>query len=281
VRQDAIDRIVTLALDEDLGGAGDVTSCALIPADSRGKAEFLVKEPLVLAGIEAVRRTFLAVDPSVEIAFSISEGARVEPGTRVGTASGSIRSLLKGERTALNFLQRLSGVATVAARAAAALQGTRCRVLDTRKTTPGWRALEKSAVRAGGAGNHRFCLADGVLIKDNHIAAVGSIGEAVRRARLSVHHLMKIEVEVRDLAGADEALQAGAEVILLDNMDLAGLRQAVKRIAGRAQVEASGGVTLEQLPEIAATGVDFISMGALTHSARAMDISLKITPRGP
>jgi nicotinate-nucleotide pyrophosphorylase (carboxylating) len=181
--------------------------------------------------------------------------------TSLGKVTGPLRSILTAERTALNFLQRLSGIATASSRAAKALEGTRCRVLDTRKTTPGWRTLEKAAVRAGGATNHRFGLYDGILIKDNHLAAVGSIREAVRRARAAAHHLMKVEVEVVDLAGVAEAVAAGAAVEIVD---------------GRALTEASGGITLERLREVADAGVDFVSMGALTHSARAMDISLEV-----
>lgn len=274
-----IDRLIALALEEDLGSAGDVTTNALVPAEATGVAEFLVKEPLVLAGLEVARRTFAVVDSRLEVDFTARAGERIASRQVVGTVRGPLRGILTGERTALNFLQRLSGVASAAARAAQALAGTRCRVLDTRKTTPGWRTLEKEAVRAGGGANHRFGLYDGVLIKDNHIAAVGSISEAVRRARASVHHLMKVEVEVVDLAGVDEALAAGADVLLLDNMDTATMHKAVQRVGGRALVEASGGITLERLPEIAAAGVDFVSMGALTHSARAMDISLEIVQR--
>ncbi len=277
---DALDRLVALALEEDLGSAGDVTSLALLPPDLMGEGELLVKEELVLAGIEPVLRTFRAVDPRVEVSFSAAEGQRIKKGTVIGKIRGSMRSILTGERTALNFIQRLSGVATNAARASDALTGTRTRILDTRKTTPGWRTLEKNAVRVGGGVNHRFGLYDGVLIKDNHIAAVGSITDAVKRAREHVHHLMKVEVEVVDLKGVDEALAAGADVILLDNMELETMAQAVQKIAGRAKVEASGGVTLERLPAIAKTGVDFVSMGALTHSARAMDISLEVHGRG-
>jgi nicotinate-nucleotide pyrophosphorylase (carboxylating) len=270
------DRLIALALEEDLGSAGDVTSQALIPADQRGRAEFLAKEPLVLAGIEAVRRTFHAVDPAIEVSFAFADGASIATRRVVGTVHGPLRAILIGERTALNFLQRLSGIATATSQAAKALEGTRCRVLDTRKTTPGWRVLEKAAVRAGGGKNHRFGLFDGVLIKDNHIAAVGSIGEAVRRARASVHHLMKVEVEVVDLAGVEQALTAGADVLLLDNMDTPTMKKAVALVAGRAQTEASGNITLARLSEVADAGVDFVSMGALTHSARGMDISLEV-----
>ena len=273
---DGLDRLIALALDEDLGSAGDVTTQALVPATALGRAELWAKEPMIVAGTEAARRALQAVDPALEVRFAVADGEGVEPRKVLGTVVGSLRSILIGERTALNLLQRLSGVATATARAAKALEGTRCQVLDTRKTTPGWRALEKAAVRAGGGKNHRFGLYDGVLIKDNHIAAVGSIGEAVRRARAGAHHLLKIEVEVVDLKGVDEALAAGAEVILLDNMDTGAIRAAVERIGGRARTEASGGITLERLPEIAAAGVDFVSMGALTHSARGMDISLEV-----
>ena len=276
---DLVDRLIALALEEDLGSAGDVTSQALIPPDQQGTAEFLAKEPLVLAGTEVARRVFHAVDPRIEVVFTLADGASVPARRVVGTVRGPLRAILIGERTALNFLQRLSGVATTTARAAAALEGTRCRVLDTRKTTPGWRALEKAAVRAGGGTNHRFGLFDGVLVKDNHIAAVGSIAEAVRRARAAAHHLMKVEVEVVDLAGVDQALAAGADAVLLDNMDTATMQAAVERIAGRARTEASGGIGLERLREVAAAGVDFISMGALTHSARGVDISLEVAVR--
>jgi len=273
---DHVDRLIALALEEDLGSAGDVTTQALVPAEQQGWAEFLAKEPLVLAGSEVVRRTFAAVDPSVKVELLFPDGARVADRKIIGRVTGALRSILIAERTALNFMQRLSGVATASARAADALQGTRCRVLDTRKTTPGWRTLEKAAVRAGGATNHRFGLYDGVLIKDNHIAAVGSIREAVRRARASAHHLMKVEVEVVDLAGVAEAVAAGAEILLLDNMDTPTMAKAVEIIAGRAQTEASGGITLDRLREVAGAGVDFVSMGALTHSARGMDISLEV-----
>ncbi len=273
---DAIDRLIALALEEDLGGAGDVTTSALVPASASGRAEFLAKEPMVVAGTDAARRAMRAVDPSLEVRFAVADGKAVERGQVFGDVRGALCSILTAERTALNLLQRLSGVATAASRACGALAGTSCKVLDTRKTTPGWRALEKAAVRAGGGVNHRFGLYDGVLIKDNHIAAVGSIGEAVRRARAGAHHLLKIEVEVVDLAGVDQALAAGAEIILLDNMDDAAIRAAVQRIAGRAKTEVSGGVTEERLPKIAAAGADFVSMGALTHSARGMDISLEV-----
>lgn len=273
---DQVDRLIALALEEDLGSAGDVTSQALVPADQQGRAGFLAKEPLVLAGTDVVRRVFQAVDPSIIVAFSAADGATVRDRQVFGTVTGPLRAILVGERTALNFLQRLSGVATNTARTVKALEGIGLRVLDTRKTTPGWRVIEKAAVRSGGGTNHRFGLFDGVLIKDNHIAAVGSIAEAVRRARAAAHHLMKVEVEVVDLRGVDEAVAAGADVLLLDNMDTPTMKKAVEKIGGRAKTEASGGIRLERLPEIAAVGVDFVSMGALTHSSRGVDISLEV-----
>ena len=277
---DQVDRLIALALEEDLGSAGDVTSQALVPESQQGRAEFLAKEALVLAGTDVVRRVFRAVDPTIKVDLPHADGASIADRQVFGTVQGPLRAILVGERTALNFLQRLSGVATNTARAVGAMQGTRLKVLDTRKTTPGWRVLEKAAVRAGGGTNHRFGLFDGVLIKDNHIAAVGSIGEAVRRARASVHHLMKVEVEVVDLAGVDEALAAGADVLLLDNMDTPTMAKAVQRVAGRARTEASGGITLERLREVAGAGVDFVSMGALTHSSRGVDISLEVQAAG-
>lgn len=264
-------RLIALALEEDLG-PGDVTS-ALVP-DGDGRAKLLAKQPLVLAGTEAFEAVFAELGRS-RIGWEAADGDAVGPGEVLGRIEGPSRELLMGERTALNLLQRLSGVATMARAAANAVAGTRAKVVDTRKTTPGLRALEKAAIRAGGCTNHRFGLFDGVLIKDNHITAVGGIKPAVERARAEVHHLLKIEVEVSSLAEAEEALAAGADVIMLDNMPLDAMAEAVERIDGRALVEASGNVTLERLGAIAGTGVDLISMGALTHSAPAADISLK------
>ena len=265
-------QLITLALAEDLGPQ-DLTS-ALLPADLLGAATVRAKEVLVLSGFEAFEAAFEAVDPRVQVDWHVAEGVEVQAGAAIGTVSGPARSLLTGERLALNLLQRLCGVATMAHQAATAVRGTRAKVVDTRKTTPGMRALQKAAVRHGGAKNHRFGLFDGVLIKDNHIAALGSITAAVERAREVAHHLVRVEVEVDRLDQLDEALAAAADLILLDNMDLDTMRTAVARTAGRALLEASGGVTLARLPEIAATGVDFISMGALTHSAPAADIAL-------
>lgn len=268
--------LVDLALAEDVG-PGDLTS-ALIPADHHGRAVLLAKTPLVLSGTDVFRLVFERVDPNVQVNFHHEDGAGLEPGTEVAEVVGSTRSLLVGERTALNFVQRLSGVATMARAAAQAVAETGARVVDTRKTTPGFRVLEKAAVAHGGATNHRFGLFDGVLIKDNHVDAMGSITAAVAAARRTAHHLVKVEVEVRDLAELDEALAARADVVLLDNMDDAMLRAAVEKnraASHPAVLEASGGVTLERLPHLAATGVDLISMGALTHSAPSADLSLK------
>ena len=274
-----IDRLIDLALDEDLGSAGDITTNATIEAAAAGCARFLAKEPLVVAGLDIARRVFARLDDRCRVNFMVEEGALVAAGQEFGVVEGPYRALLTGERTALNFLQRLSGIATASRQAAELLAGTNCQILDTRKTTPGWRVLEKAAVRTGGAHNHRFGLFDGVLIKDNHIAAVGSIAEAVRRARQATHHLIRVEVEVEDMAQVDEALAAGADVLMLDNMSLEQMREAVARIQGRARTEASGGIRHDRLRAIAETGVDFISMGAITHSARAVDISLNVQPK--
>lgn len=276
---DFLDRLIELALDEDLGAAGDVTTQALISPDAHGEAELWVKEPLVLAGCAAFARVFFAVDPEVEVHFSARDGDVISERRKVASLRGRLRSLLIAERTALNIIQRTSGIATLARQAAQAVAGSGLRVLDTRKTSPGMRALSKEAVRAGGASNHRFGLFDGVLIKDNHLAAVGgSVREALRRAREHAPRLVKIEVEVASLRQLDEALDAKADIILLDNMTDEQVRDAVERVKGQAQLEVSGGVTLERLPKLAALGVDFVSLGALTHSARAMDLSLEILP---
>ncbi len=265
-------RAIALALEEDFG-PGDVTS-SLIDADATGRATVLVKSPLVLAGQDAFVEVFRQVDASMTVRFDVPDGTALSPGDSAGEVSGSARSILMAERTALNLLQRMCGIASMSRRAADAVAGTKARVVDTRKTTPAWRALEKAAVRAGGCHNHRFGLFDGVLIKDNHVASKGGVRAAIEAARSSAHHLLKIECEVDSLEQLEEALAAGADVVLLDNMDDATMTEAVRITAGRAILEASGGVTLERLPSIAKTGVDLISMGALTHSAKAADISL-------
>ena len=277
--RDSLDRLIDLALEEDLGAAGDVTTEALVPAEALGQAELWAKEPMILSGLDAFRRAFERFDARVRTTALAEPGQAVGPKACVARVEGPLRSLLSAERTALNLVQRASGIATLARQAVDAVgkvKGSRLRVLDTRKTGPGWRVLAKQAVRDGGAGCHRFGLFDGVLIKDNHLAAVGSVKEALRRARAHASHLTGIEVEVTSLEQLDEALGEGADVIMLDNMADPLIREAVKRTAGRAKLEVSGGVTLDRLPVLAKLGVDFVSMGALTHSARAMDLSLEI-----
>ncbi|MDR0964978.1 MAG: carboxylating nicotinate-nucleotide diphosphorylase [Myxococcales bacterium] len=273
---DSIDRLIELALDEDLGSAGDITTNATIGAQARGRACFLAKAPLVVAGLDIAKRVFDRLDARCLLTCHVKEGDAVAAGQRFATIEGPYRALLTGERTALNFLQRLSGIATATRRAVEALDGTGCQLLDTRKTTPGWRALEKAAVRTGGGHNHRFGLFDGVLIKDNHIEAVGSIAETIRRTRAATHHLLRIEVEVESMAQVEEALAAGADVLMLDNMDLDAMCAAVRHIDGRALTEASGGIRTDRLRAVAETGVTVISMGAITHSAGSVDISLDV-----
>lgn len=287
MQQDYLDRLIALALDEDLGAAGDVTSQALIPPDAEGSAELVAKEQLVLAGMEAFIRVFKTVDPDVEVELVRRDGEEIKPKVVAARCHGRMRSLLAAERTALNIVQRAAGIATLAQQAMTSVRGSKLKVLDTRKTPPGMRALAKDAVRMGGAANHRFGLFDGVLIKDNHIAAVGgSVSEALRLAKAHGPRLTKIEIEVTNLKQLAEAIEGGADVVMLDNMDDAQIREAVKLTAGRVPLEVSGGVTLDRLPRLAKLGVDFVSMGALTHSARAMDLSLEITsaavrkPRG-
>ena len=266
-----LEETVTRALAEDLGG-GDVTTAAIVPAGARARAVISQKAPGVVFGLEAAQLTFRQLDPGVEFEILGPEGEWREGG-EVLAVVGAARALLSAERTALNFLQRLSGVATLAARCVQAIDGTRAQILDTRKTTPGLRELEKAAVVAGGARNHRAGLYDAILIKENHVAIAGGVGAAVRLARSAAPELA-LEVECRTPAEVDEALDAGAPRILLDNMTPDELRAAVARVAGRAELEASGGVTLQTLRAVAATGVDFVSVGALTHSAPALDLSL-------
>jgi nicotinate-nucleotide pyrophosphorylase (carboxylating) len=266
---------VARALAEDVG-PGDVTTEATVEARAWARAVITQKAPGVLFGFEVTEAVFTALDPAVSIERLAPEGEWREGGPVLGL-EGSARALLTAERTALNFLGHLSGVATLAARYVREVAGTGARILDTRKTTPGLRALEKAAVAAGGATNHRAGLSDAVLIKENHISHAGGIAEAVRRARAAAPDL-PLEVEARALAEVDEALEAGAPWILLDNMSVPELREAVLRVGGRAKLEASGGITLETVRDAAATGVDFISVGALTHSAPALDLSLILEP---
>ncbi len=268
--------LVQRALAEDIG-PGDVTTDAIVPAPARARALITQKAPGAVFGIEPAELAFLALDPDARLRRLVEEGRWRAEGGPVLEIEGRARALLSAERTAINFLAHLSGIATFAASAGDEIRGTGAQVLDTRKTTPGLRALEKAAVAAGGARNHRFGLYDAILIKDNHIAAAGTIAAAVERARASAPELAAtLEVEVRDAAEIDEALALGVPRLLLDNMDEHQLRAAVEQVAGRAELEASGNVTLPTLRSRAATGVDWISMGALTHSARALDLSLTL-----
>ena len=266
---------VACALAEDLG-TGDVTSAATVDENARARAEITQKAPGVLFGLDAAEEAFRQLDPDVATERLAPEGEWREGGPVLAVA-GRTRALLGAERTALNFLQRLSGVATATALAVEQVAGTGARILDTRKTTPGLRALEKAAVRAGGGFNHRTGLYDAILIKENHAAAAGGVGEAVRRAKAASPDV-PLEVECRNVAEVDEALAAGATRLLLDNMPPERLREAVDHVAGRATLEASGGITLGNLREVAQTRVEFISIGALTHSAAALDLSLTLEP---
>jgi len=271
-----IEPVVRMALAEDLGRAGDVTAQACIPEGARMRAVFAARKAGVLAGIDCVRLAVLAMDPNASIALKLRDGDAFEAGTVLAEVEADARAFLAAERTALNLLGRLCGIATLTRAYVEAVAGTKARIADTRKTTPGLRALEKHAVLCGGGVNHRFGLDDAILIKDNHVAVCGGVGEAVRSARASVGHLMKVEVEVDGLDQLDEALAAGPDVIMLDNFTLPMLREAVSRTAGRITLEASGGVNLETVRGIAETGVDVISVGALTHSAPALDVGLDV-----
>jgi nicotinate-nucleotide pyrophosphorylase (carboxylating) len=270
-----LDELVSRALAEDVG-EGDVTTAATVPENARARATITQKAPGVIYGLDAAQATFRALDPDLVLLQLVDEGQWRDRGP-VLEIEGSARAILTAERTALNFLQRLSGVATLTARCVQAVQGSGVRILDTRKTTPGLRSLEKAAVAAGGGTNHRAGLYDAILIKENHSALAGGVGPAVRRANEHAPGL-PLEVECATLAEVDEALAAGATSILLDNMTLEQMRQAVARVDGRATLEASGGLTLQTLREVAATGLDFVSVGALTHSAPALDLSLLLEP---
>ena len=266
-------RIVETALYEDIG-SGDITTLATIAPDIISQAELVAKEDFVLAGIDVAAEVFKTVDPSISFECLIADGESVAKGDVLAWLKGSASSLLQGERVALNLLQRMSGIATLTSCFVKEVEETDAVVVDTRKTMPGLRVLDKYSVRAGGGTNHRTSLYDGVLIKENHIAAAGGITVAIERARIRAPHTMKIEVETTNMDEVTEALAAGADIILLDNMTLDQLREAVQLIDGRAKAEASGGVNLETVREIAETGVDLISVGALTHSAKAVDISM-------
>jgi nicotinate-nucleotide pyrophosphorylase (carboxylating) len=266
--------VVRAALAEDLGRAGDITSLACVEPQARLRAVFAARKPGVIAGLACARLAIAELDPAAEFKALVEDGAAVAAGEALARVEANARALLAAERVALNLLGRLSGVATLTRAYVEAVAGTGAAIVDTRKTTPGLRALEKYAVRCGGGTNHRFGLDDAVLIKDNHIAACGSVGEAVRRARVAAGHLVKIEVEVDGLDQLEEALKYGPDVVMLDNFALSDLVEAVRRTGGRAVLEASGGVSLETVRGIAETGVDVISVGALTHSASVLDIGL-------
>lgn len=271
------EHLIDLALDED-AGLGDVTSQAIFPPQHQSRAYIAAGQDLVVCGLEIAARVFARVDPALKVTLSAKDGERIRSGGKVLAVTGPTVGLLIAERTALNFIQRLSGIATQSRKFAAAVHGTGVRIVDTRKTTPGWRALEKYAVRCGGCFNHRSTLGEHVLIKDNHIAAAGSLTKAVKLTRAAAPHLAKIEVEAKTMAEVREALRAGADVILLDNMSPAEVRTAAGLIAGAAVVEVSGGVRYETLRSYAIDGVDVISIGALTHSAMSADLSLTLLP---
>jgi nicotinate-nucleotide pyrophosphorylase (carboxylating) len=269
-----VEPVVRAALVEDLGRAGDITTASVVPETARARAVIATRQPGVVAGIDCVTLAMRLLDPAIEIAVHRADGSRVVAGDAVATVSGPARAILTAERVALNFLCHLSGVATATASLVDAARGHRARITCTRKTTPGLRALEKHAVRAGGGVSHRFGLDDGVLIKDNHIEAVGGIGTAVARARQAIGHMVKIEIEVETLADLEAALAAGVDAVLLDNMAPAMLAEAVAMIGGRAVSEASGRITRETVAAVAASGVDIISAGWITHSAAALDLGL-------
>lgn len=268
-----LDDLIRHALKEDIH-TGDLTTRACLTGPRPAKARFVAKEPFVLAGIQVAARVFTLLEPAIVFDAQMKDGARVASGDLLACVSGDASSLLQGERVALNLLQRMCGVATLTSRYVEAVAGTQARIVDTRKTTPGLRMLEKYAVRVGGGVNHRTGLYDGILIKENHIAAAGGITAAVNRTRDYIPHTLKIEVETETVEQVEEALAARADIIMLDNMDCATMRQCVGLIGGRALVEASGGVNLDTVRAIAETGVDIISVGALTHSSRAVDISM-------
>ncbi len=276
----AIERLIDLAVDEDLG-RGDITTQAVIEGAPGAEADVIAREALVVSGLDVAAAVFARIDPSITVQRHAHDGQAVAAGACVASFRGPAATLLAGERTALNFMQRLSGIATLTRAFVAQTAGTQVKVTDTRKTFPGARALEKAAVRAGGGTSHRFDLGSGVLIKDNHVALAGGVAAAVAGARRGAPHGMKIEVEVDSLAQLDEALRAAADIVLLDNFTTAQITEAMRRVrawAPRPLVEVSGGVTLAKMPELVATGVDLISVGALTHSARAVDLSLDMRP---
>lgn len=272
----SLDPLIDLAFQEDIG-IGDITTEATVPPTQAGTGTLLAKSEGVVAGLPIAERVFEKLDTDLVFTALVNDGDAVKAGTPIATVAGRAKTVLIGERTALNFLQRLSGIATLTAQFVAAVDGYPAKIVDTRKTAPGWRAVQKYAVRVGGAQNHRFGLYDGVLIKDNHIVAAGGISNAVYRARQVAPHTAKIEVEVETAEQVNEALAAGADILLLDNMGPSLMARVVQVIGDRAVTEASGGITLETVKTVAATGVNLISVGALTHSAMPMDISLTLT----
>jgi nicotinate-nucleotide pyrophosphorylase (carboxylating) len=270
-----VKRAVEAALEEDLGGAGDITTDATIPINAKGEATIVAREAGIIAGLDLAAEAFRALDPDVKFSPLVSDGDAIKQGAMIAKISGKTRAILTAERTALNFLGHLSGIATLTSRYVEAVAGTGARIVCTRKTTPGLRTLEKYAVRMGGGVNHRFGLYDGVLIKDNHIAAASGVGNALRALGARAGHMVRIEVEVDNLDQLKEALRFPIDAVLLDNMDVPMLKKAVAMVAGRVTTEASGGVRLETVRKIAETGIDLISAGALTHSARRLDLSLE------
>ncbi len=282
VPEEQVDRIIESALAEDISH-GDITSQVLIPKGLRGKASLLAKAEGVLAGIDIAGMVFRKVDPSLKFEVLIRDGTRIKPGDIIARISGSVASILKAERVSLNFLQRLSGIASQTARYVAEIRGLDVYITDTRKTTPGLRLLEKYAVLTGGGHNHRFHLGDGILIKDNHLAALRAPGmslkEIVLKAKRNAPPGLEVEVEVNTFEEALEAADAGADIIMLDNMSTDEMRRVTGQIGGRARIEASGGITLDNVRAAAGTGVNFISIGALTHSSKALDISLELEPQ--
>ena len=272
----SLDPLIDLAFEEDIG-IGDITTEATVPPTQEGVGTLLAKSDGIVAGLPVAERVFAKLDETVLFRALVNDGDAVKAGTPIAEVQGSAKTILMGERTALNFLQRLSGIATLTAQFVTAVADYDTKIVDTRKTAAGWRAVQKYAVHVGGAQNHRFGLYDGVLIKDNHIVAAGGISNAVQRARQVVPHTAKIEVEVETLDQVDEALKAGADILLLDNMSPSIMKNVVHEVGDLAVTEASGGITLEQVTTVAATGVNLISVGALTHSAMPMDISLTLT----
>ena len=270
----AADKYIRLALEEDINSE-DVTTNSVMPEYKKGEVQLICKEDGIIAGLPIFERVFLLLDPGTKVTFDVKDGDRVEKGRHLATVTGDIRVLLSGERTALNYLQRMSGIATYTNTVVKLLEGTRTKLLDTRKTTPCMRIFEKYAVRVGGGNNHRYNLSDGILLKDNHIDAAGGVKEAIAAAKAYAPFVRRIEVETENLSMVREAVEAGADIIMLDNMTPGQMAEAVKLIDGRAETECSGNITRENIRAITETGVDYVSSGALTHSAPILDISLK------